>query len=622
MFTGQDYHSVNSTSAKKNDSNKRSRDDTSKIMNNKIPHKNASAVAATTAKPVTARPLDPSDMNYSTNMAGMVDPMHHYTAADISGGASVRNSLPPQYANMAVGNASLHNQEINASASPNYHQAAYLRQQQQEQQPMKTEDESQLYGDILMSSGVVHDVNQDLATHTNINQLHSGPKSVPNDVTTVPGNSATAAAAAAAAATAAAATAAANTANTSALNKQLYFMNMNSNNNPHALNDPSILETLSPFFQPFGVDVAHLPMTNPPIFQSSLPGCDEPVRRRRISISNGQISQLGEDIETLENLHNTQPPPMPNFHNYQNGANKNKNLPHRQTFNQIAPVDIPLYSAKKNTNPLSGTSLADQNADYTKDQRQHFAGSLSKNITSESASDLEGMTTFAPTTDSGNSTNKNMSKSLLKESHSNPSFSSRSQASHMDLANNAQEEPTPGTTAWKRARLLERNRIAASKCRQRKKVAQLQLQREFDDIKDENKILQKKLNYYEKLISKFKKFSKIHLREHEKLTKNSDDNGSTNSGIKSESTTVDSLKIIEELLMIDSDVTEVDKETGKIITIKHEPYSQRFDSYVDEDDMDLVGDKLTGSRNNSENQSLVDSDKDVKASNLKEHDVV
>lgn len=52
------------------------------------------------------------------------------------------------------------------------------------------------------------------------------------------------------------------------------------------------------------------------------------------------------------------------------------------------------------------------------------------------------------------------------------------------------------------------------------------------------------------------------------------------------------------------------------------PYSQRFDSYVDEDDMDFVGDKLTRSRNNSEDRSLVDSDKDVKMPNLKEHDVV
>lgn len=86
--------------------------------------------------------------------------------------------------------------------------------------------------------------------------------------------------------------------NITSANKQLYLMGMN--NNPHVINDPTIQETLSPYFQPFGVDVAHLPMTNPPIFQSSLPLFDEPIRRRRISISNGQISQLGEDIETVE----------------------------------------------------------------------------------------------------------------------------------------------------------------------------------------------------------------------------------------------------------------------------------------------------------------------------------
>jgi hypothetical protein len=246
--------------------------------------------------------------------------------------------------------------------------------------------------------------------------------------------------------------------------------------------------------------------------------------------------------------------------------------------------------------------LGDQSVIYSKSEQRNFVTAPSKNTPAESISDLEGMTTFAPTTGG-----ENRGKSALRESHSNPSFTPKSQGSHLNLAANTQGNPIPGTTAWKRARLLERNRIAASKCRQRKKVAQLQLQKEFNEIKDENRILLKKLNYYEKLISKFKKFSKIHLREHEKLNKDSDNNvNGTNSSNKNESMTVDSLKIIEELLMIDSDVTEVDKDTGKIIAIKHEPYSQRFGSDTDDDDIDL---KPVEGGKDPDNQSLPNSEK-------------
>lgn len=43
--------------------------------------------------------------------------------------------------------------------------------------------------------------------------------------------------------------------------------------------------------------------------------------------------------------------------------------------------------------------------------------------------------------------------------------------------------PIPGTAAWKKERLLERNRVAALKCRQRKKQAQQQLQEEIGEYK-------------------------------------------------------------------------------------------------------------------------------------------
>jgi hypothetical protein len=65
---------------------------------------------------------------------------------------------------------------------------------------------------------------------------------------------------------------------------------------------------------------------------------------------------------------------------------------------------------------------------------------------------------------------------------------------------NPEAGPIPGTAAWKKARLLERNRIAASKCRQRKKAAQNQLKenvekyaKELDDLSAENEQLRAQL---------------------------------------------------------------------------------------------------------------------------------
>lgn len=115
------------------------------------------------------------------------------------------------------------------------------------------------------------------------------------------------------------------------------------------------------------------------------------------------------------------------------------------------------------------------------------------------------------------------------------------------------EENTPGTPAWKRARLLERNRVAASKCRQRKKIAQLQLQKDFDNLSRENMIIKKKLNYYEKLISKFKKFTESHFQK----CHASDD--------------FKDLKMIEEMLMIDQDVFEVN-ENGTVLKMAENSY--------------------------------------------------
>lgn len=296
-------------------------------------------------------------------------------------------------------------------------------------------------------------------------------------------------------------------------------------NHPHSMTDPSIQETLSPFFQPFGVDVSHLPMTNPPIFQSSLTRYDEPVRRRRISISNGQISQLGEDLETVENLYNTQPPPLPQRFDQPQAksfydsttvpvASSKNGLIHVQDNSHLQHNPLPTippwpsHNAVKEEEPRSLASLLQDNSVH-----------LNSNNSSSAA----------PTTE--------MSR--------NTSTSSSSSVSAGHYRHNRQD-PVPGTNAWKRARLLERNRIAASKCRQRKKVAQMQLQQEFDVMSQENKVMKKKLEYYEKLVLKFKRFSETH---------------------KQRCSDLQSFSIIEEMLMIDSGIKEVDSD-GLVVKVE------------------------------------------------------
>ena len=97
-----------------------------------------------------------------------------------------------------------------------------------------------------------------------------------------------------------------------------------------------------------------------------------------------------------------------------------------------------------------------------------------------------------------------------------------------------ERQTLPGTAAWKKARLLERNRIAASKCRQRKKVAQEQLQKDVVILRNSNKIMKTKLDYYQKLVSKFKRFMELHME--------------SCGGNK------DGLTMIEEMLKIDHDL--------------------------------------------------------------------
>ncbi|RLV91267.1 ATF/CREB activator 2 [Spathaspora sp. JA1] len=77
---------------------------------------------------------------------------------------------------------------------------------------------------------------------------------------------------------------------------------------------------------------------------------------------------------------------------------------------------------------------------------------------------------------------------------------------------NPNNGPIPGTAAWKKERLLERNRIAASKCRQRKKQAQMELQVSIDKLEAKLKARDLKI---EKLQATLKLYNKALLNHFE-----------------------------------------------------------------------------------------------------------
>lgn len=362
-------------------------------------------------------------------------------------------------------------------------------------------------------------------------------------------------------------------------------MSFHFSNNPHAMNDPTIQDILTPFFQPFGVDPSHLPITSPPIFQSSLTRLNEPSNRRRISISNGQIGQLNDDVETVENLYNTQPPPMPiryehpqpqpqppplpQLNNFNNNNNTNNNniinnnyqIKSKGVLSNTSASTVSLDPLSTSSNQQTSISnISQQFHNNAKQQQQTALVTLETPTDTPHSNSFQNQQSYfsssSVSSDSNNALTTTNNSSLANsqisviDNHSNYNYGSNNNNNMNMSNNNLNGNPMPGTTAWKRARLLERNRIAASKCRQRKKVAQLQLQNDYDDLLGENKILQKKLNYYEKLVTKFKKFNKNHMLHCESAKSSSD-----------------SLKMVEEMLMIDAGVQEVD-EQGLVVSIK------------------------------------------------------
>lgn len=302
-------------------------------------------------------------------------------------------------------------------------------------------------------------------------------------------------------------------------------------NNSGGMADSSLQECLSPFFQPFGVDVSHFPLTNPPIFQSSLTNFSDHPRRRRISISNGQISQLGDATHTFDDLYYTQPPPMPIRHERQDAQphiGESKSVPPQGA--KAAPAPVQVQGAPTAQHFLPQQQAADvvpgqqhgqlqvppQHAQHPQ-HPQHTQPVQHAQHAQHAQQPMDGPHQHAPVPDELYSKDSAFSSSFSTPTDASLLVPENSRPPVQALPKEYQVRPRttyedgPGTPEWKRARLLERNRIAASKCRQRKKIAQQQLQKDVSQLTQENRFMRKKLDYYEKLVNKFKKFTEIHM---------------------------------------------------------------------------------------------------------------
>lgn len=241
------------------------------------------------------------------------------------------------------------------------------------------------------------------------------------------------------------------------------------------------------FHNPF--DMNSYPITNPPILDSTvIPYGDLSSHRRRISISNGQIGQIVNheaiflDEDLLDDFNDLSP-----YMGNQNGSLTT--APDQRMFD----VDSQPQSAQlqqlhrlfgQTPRPPRGPVVANQGHKQSVHSQFQDNGHISALATSSPP----------PVGSTEGTSPKSQNMAGVPPPNHQLIYNN-------EVIYNPNNGPIPGTAAWKKERLLERNRIAASKCRQRKKQAQQQLQDNISKsqrkIKDQTDRLQK----YEKLFS-------------------------------------------------------------------------------------------------------------------------
>lgn len=230
------------------------------------------------------------------------------------------------------------------------------------------------------------------------------------------------------------------------------------------------------FHNPF--DMNSYPITNPPILDSTMylpyAGDSGIPRRRRISISNGQIGQIVNheaffmDEDLLDDL--TDFPP------------------YQQPQHPSHPAPLPGHPQQRTPRLVEPMLSASEERILLMD-------------------DSDIVPLFAHPLPPAPAPLPHNSQVPFDPDHE-ANMAGVPPPNHLLIYNNEvifnpNNGPIPGTAAWKKERLLERNRVAASKCRQRKKQAQQQLQDNMD--RHERKILDQetRLKKYEALLRRY-----------------------------------------------------------------------------------------------------------------------
>lgn len=229
----------------------------------------------------------------------------------------------------------------------------------------------------------------------------------------------------------------------------------------------------------------------------------QPTLRRRISISNGQIGQLVQFTQQQIQLLN----------------------PTYSPEAVLAAASAVINQNTANTLNLPAAVVSPHNVSETSPQQQQHS--------SPHTLELSKQDNLSP----GNIPTSQIQLQARASIHQIPLPQDRERSSnqnipgHTDITTNANgvpqhqllynneiifnpnNGPIPGTSAWKKQKLLERNRIAASKCRQRKKQQQRRLEQDIDKYVRDNKNLELQVKILEKKLHKFTKIMEVHFQK-------------------------------------------------------------------------------------------------------------
>ncbi|CCH40664.1 ATF/CREB activator 2 [Wickerhamomyces ciferrii] len=257
-------------------------------------------------------------------------------------------------------------------------------------------------------------------------------------------------------------------------------------------------DTLSPFFAPYGIDVSHFPLTNPPIFESSMMMNNHGQPRRRISISNGQIGQITTHSINDEDLYDSQPPPLP-----KQTSQDDSGLNHQQQllYNQLN-LDSSAGDSQVAPHLLGGAppQQTPQHQQIPPQQQQHQQHHHPQHQQQQQIHQVPQHPNSVPPPLPQQQPTPNIKQELPYQSGGS-GIPNHKLVYNNEVIFNPDAGPIPGTAAWKKARLLERNRIAASKCRQRKKAAHIQLKEDVEKYQSQiNKLKSEKRILFESLV--------------------------------------------------------------------------------------------------------------------------